>query len=182
MPTRRHRARRPRSSYRHGYSDSLCACRETERSVPDTLLQRRTAVPFPIAVPFPGPRRPRRGGLLCASVPCKRGGRRRLVSHRSIGALRAAALLVVRQSSRGADATASGCVKQPRWTGVPADRPALHPLRRVHLGAGATSLARRGKRASAAAAQLAIDAGPGTCARSAHSETATDCAERHVRT
>jgi hypothetical protein len=38
------------------------------------VLRRR------IAVRSPGPRRPRRGGLLCASVRCNHGGRRRLVS------------------------------------------------------------------------------------------------------
>ena len=37
MPTRRHRAWRPRSSCQGGYSESLCASRETERSVRDTL-------------------------------------------------------------------------------------------------------------------------------------------------
>jgi len=72
MPTRRHRAWRPRSSYQGGYSESLCASRETERSVRDTLSRSLLLVRDGHAA----------AGLLCAGVPCKRGGRRRLVSPR----------------------------------------------------------------------------------------------------
>src|SRR5439155_4459889 len=42
----------------------------------------------------------------------------------------------------------------------PADRPALHPWPRGHLGAGATSLAKRGKLASRRRSLLSMDEPP----------------------